>query len=45
MQEVDLADDEVAPEKYHQVARSEQLRDLMLGERTALNNRGCWRVV
>ena len=45
VQEVNVADNEVAPEKYDQAARSKQWRDSMLGERIALNNRGCWRVV
>ena len=45
VQEVDVADDEVAPKKYDQAARSEQWRDSVLGERTALKNRGYWRVV
>ena len=45
MHEVDVADDEVAPAKYDQAARSEQWRDSMLGERTALKNRGCWCVI
>ena len=42
---MDAVDDEVVPEKYDQAARSEQWRDSMLGERTALKNRGCWHVV
>ena len=42
---MDVADDEVAPEKYDQAARSEQWRDSMQAERAALKNRGCWRVV
>ena len=45
VQKVDVADDEVAPEKYNQAAFSEQWSESMLGERTALKNRGYWRVV
>ena len=45
VQEVDVADDKVAPGKYNQIAYSEQWSDSMLGETTALKKRGCWRVI